>query len=147
MGIEIFCAKSTSNLKIGGQLIPFADQAEHVGTVRSIHGNAHHLMSRFSAHRKAMFAVLPVGLAKGHRGNPAASIRAHSLYCSPVLLSGISTLILKKSEMRLVDQHIKQTLQRLQKLCNKTPNCLPGTAANCLWNYLHSSRISSLPNS
>ena len=132
MSTESFLVKSTSNLEIGGQTISFTDQAEHVGTVRSVHGNANQLMSRFSAHRKSLFAILPAGLARQHRGNPAASLTAHSLYCSPVLLSGVSTLVLKKAEYRLIDHHIKQTLQRLQKLLEKTPNCVVSFLGGCL---------------
>ena len=78
--MEAFLAKSTSFLNICGQVIPFCDQAEHVGTVRQVHGNLAHLLARFTAHRKAIFAILPVGLAKEHRGNPAACIKAHNIY-------------------------------------------------------------------
>ena len=83
-----------------------------------------------------MFSILPVGLARGHRGNPAASLRAHQLYCLPRLLSGITTLVLTNSETKLIDQHVKNKLQNLQKLMDRTPDCvvaflgghLPGSA-------------------
>ena len=83
-----------------------------------------------------MFSILPVGLARGHCGNPAASLRAHQVYGTPVLLSGITTLVLTNSEVGLLDQHVKKTLQNIQKLMDRTPNCvvaflsghLPGSA-------------------
>ena len=60
-------------------------------------------------------------MAKSHRANPAASLRAHQTYCLPVLLSGLPTLILSSSEIKLIDQRFKTTSQRLQKLHDKTP--------------------------
>ena len=35
-----------------------------------------------------MYAVLHAGLAKGHRGNPAASLKIETVFAIPVLLSG-----------------------------------------------------------
>ena len=103
---------------------------------RSTAGNLPHILNRFTARRRALAAVLPVGLARGHRGNPAAGIRVHHLYATPVLLSGLASLVLKKTEIAMVDQHMKITMQSLQKLMDKTPPCivaflggvLPGTA-------------------
>ena len=79
---------------------------------------------------------MPAGLAWGHRGNPAVALQVHQLYAEPVLLSGMCSLLLKKSEITLIDQHLKKTYQQLQKLMDKTPACvvyflggtLPGTA-------------------
>ena len=121
---EAFLGKATSLLNISGHQIAFVDEAEHVGIVRSVAGNLPHLLSRFVAHRRAMFGILPVGLAMAHRGNPAANLQAHSTYCSPVLLSGMSSLVLSKVEMTIIDQYFKVTLQRLQKLRDKTPLCV-----------------------
>ena len=111
-------------------------KAEHVGIVRSVHGNLAHLQSRISAHKKQLHAVLPVGMAKAHRGNISAIMKAHHMYCMPVLFSGIAALILKSSETSLIDQYVKDTLSNLQKLMPRTPapvvhflaGQLPGTA-------------------
>ena len=119
-----------------GDVINFVDEAEHVGLLRSTSGNLPHLASRISSHRKSLAAVLPLGLARGHRGNPAASLRIHQLYASPVLLSGLASLVLNNSETKLIDSYMKKTSQNLQKLMDKTPACvvsflggsLPGTA-------------------
>ena len=110
---------------MSGEPVEFVKEAEHVGTVRSTDGNLTHILSRFSAHRKAMSAVLPAGMAKGHRANPASTINALKTYGTPVLLSGVSTLTLSKSETKLVDQNLKFYLQNLQKLYDKTPHVLP----------------------
>ena len=40
------------------------------------------------------------------------------------MFSGIATLILNSSEISLLDQQIKVTLQRLQKLPDRTPHCV-----------------------
>ena len=71
-----------------------------------------------------MFSILPAGLGRCHRGNPAASLQAHQIYGTPVLLSGLTTLNLKYSETQLVSQHVKATLQNLQKFLPRTPSCV-----------------------
>jgi hypothetical protein len=132
--LQVFCAKSsedaafigraTSILNISGHPVQFETEAEHVGIVRSTTGNLPHLLSRFAAHRSSLFKVLPVGAGKGHRGNPAACINAHQTYCYPVLFSGIPSLVLTNSEINILDQFFKVSLQRLQKLRDKTPDCV-----------------------
>ena len=92
-------------------------------TIRSVNGNSPHLISRFVAYRKALYVILPVGLARRHRVNPVVGIQAHQVYGTPVLLSGITTLVLSTAEIRLLDQHVKNTVMNLQKLLDKTPRC------------------------
>ena len=133
---EAFFCQAVHQIKIWDEAIKFVEEAEHVGILRSVHGNLAHLQARFSAHRNQMFSILPIGLARGHRGNPAAAIRAHQIYCLPVLLSGTAALILKNSEIKLIDQYVKDTISNLLKLMPRTPvpvvhflsGQLPGTA-------------------
>ena len=66
-------------------------------------------------------AVLPAGLARGHRGNPAASLRIQLLYGAPKLLSGLSSQVLSLTEKKILHQHYKQSLERLQRLHKATP--------------------------
>ena len=80
-----------------------------------------HILDRIAKHKRAIAAVLFTGVAKSHRGNPAASIRIHNLYCTPVLMSGLASLVLTKAEISVLDRHFTSTLERLQKLHNKTP--------------------------
>ena len=68
-------AKIISPISISGEHINFSDAAEHVGIVRSVHGNMPSILSRLSAHRRAVHSIMPAGLAKGHRSNLAACIR------------------------------------------------------------------------
>ena len=110
--------------------------AEHVGIIRSDSGNLPHILSRLTAHKNRMAAVMHTGIGRGHRGNPAASLKINQLYGTPVLLSGLGALFLKKSEIDIIDSHHNLTLQNLMKLHDKTPQCvtsflagsLPGTA-------------------
>ena len=44
-------------------------------------------------------------MVNGHRGNPAAAIRVHHLYATPVLLSGLSSLVLKKTEVAMIEDY------------------------------------------
>ena len=69
-----------------------------------------------------MGAVLSAGLARNHRGNPAASLKMEKLYGMPVLFSGTGSLVLNNAEINLVDQHYKQTLSNLLKLHPGSPN-------------------------
>lgn len=129
--------------------------AEHVGVLRSTAGNLPHILSRFAAHRKSLFAIMPIGTAKAHRGNPAANLRAHSTHCLPVFFSGVGSLVLNSSEVTLLDQYMKVTVQQLQKLCDKTPHCavlflggqLPGKALFHLRLFSILGMITRLPGS
>lgn len=142
-------------IRIGDDLIKYVDEAEHVGIVRSVTGNRPHIMSRMVAYRKAMFALLPTGIALANRASPVVSLRIHRIHCLPVLLSGLGSLILQTSEVNLVDQNVKITLQRLQKLLPRTPHCvvlflggsLPGKAMYHLRILSLFGMISRLPGS
>ena len=113
--------KLTSTISIENSPIEFVDTAEHVGIIRSTHGNIHHIQSRVVGHTKALFSVLPAGLARNHNATPAASLKVESLYALPVLLSGVAPLILLKSEIEILHAHHKKTLLNLQKLPKNTP--------------------------
>ena len=95
-----------------------------VGVVRSVNWNLPHLLARFAAYRKARFKILPIGTAKANRGNPASILNANSVYGFPVLFSGVATLALSNPEITILDQHVKLTPQRLQKLRDMTPTCV-----------------------
>ena len=58
-----------------------------------------HISSRFVFHKKCLAAVLPVGLARRHRANPAASIRIQNCYAAPVLLSCLPSLVMNTKEV------------------------------------------------
>ena len=64
-------------------------------------------------------------------------LRLEKVYGSPVLMSGVATLVLSGSKISTIDQHEKETYQNIQKLLPNTPRsfvyflgrCLPGEAA------------------
>ena len=115
--------KAISPISINNMKINFTDSAEHVGITRSIIGNLPHIQSRIGPHMKKLFRMLPTGLARNRRLNPAASLRIESVYASPVLFSGMAALNLKKQETELLHLHLKKVLQYLQRLHDKTPEC------------------------
>ena len=82
---------------LNGEKINFVESAEHVGILRSSSGNSPTILARLTAHRNALNAVLHNGMARGHRGNPAASLHVDQVYGIPVLLSGLRPLVLSKS--------------------------------------------------
>ena len=50
-----------------------------------------------------------------------AALRIHNLYATPVLLSGMGSIVLNKAETDMINTFIKQKTQNLQKLMDKTP--------------------------
>ena len=129
--LQAFCNKSkadltkyqidTTTLVIDGEAIKFADNVEHVGVIRSIHGNLPNIQERIAAHKRAIGSILYTGMARNHRGNPAASIRINKIYGIPVLLSGLASLVLKETEVDLIDQHVKINIEKLLRLPASTP--------------------------
>ena len=64
---------------------------------------------------------LACGMARNHRGNPAASLRVESSYSAPKLFSGLASLFLSPADMEVLTVHRRLTLQRLQRLHPRTP--------------------------
>ena len=118
--LKLSCPISIDNLQI-----QYSETAEHVGVLRSVAGgNMPHILDRVSAHRSALFSVLPSGAARHHRGNPSAAFKLERLYACPVLFSGLAALILNTKEEGIINSHHKLTLSRLQKLQSSTPACV-----------------------
>ena len=114
-------ARLLSPIQISNNKIPSVISAEHVGVLRSVTGNLPHIQQRLSSHRKALSAILYSGMARRHRANPLASLRANTIFGIPVLFSGLASLILNKHETDIISQHLKETVQNLLKLHQKTP--------------------------
>ena len=127
----VYSPKGDTSASILGPTLPItmddsplspSKQAEHVGVLRSTCGtNLPALTSRIAAHGKSLYAVISVGMARSHRGNPAASLRVESTYCAPKLFSGLATLNLSKQEIEILSVHRRLTLQQLQRLHPQTP--------------------------
>ena len=104
--------------------------------IRSVNGNLPNILNRVAAFKKSLGALPSCGLARGHRANPTASLRILSLYCTPVLMSGLGSLLLSSKELAMLDQQYKRTLQNILKLSVSSPSSLvyfvagslPGTA-------------------
>ena len=106
-------------VKIDGESIEFSDEAEHVGVLRSTHGNIPNILRRLTAHKKSVAANLFAGTARSHRGNLAACLKLEKIYAMPVLFSGLGSLVLSKSEVRMIDQHYMNVITDFieQSLC------------------------------
>ena len=123
-------------IRIEGHEIEFCSKANHVGVVRSSAGNMPHILNRICSHRKALRMTLSSGSAQKSRANPLVGLRLQCVYGTPVLLSGVASLVLSRSEICKLDQHLKVTHQNVQKLHPNTPRavvyflggCLPGEA-------------------
>ena len=114
-------AKLINPITIDGVPVKFSSEAEHVGVILSTSGNMPNLLNRITSHKKAMSSVLSAGFARGHHANPAAALRVHQLYGTPVLFSGLASQVLSRTEIKIIDSHYQNTLQNLQRLHPKTP--------------------------
>ena len=114
--------KLLSTIHIGETNIPFTDSAEHVGIIRSVYGNLPHIHQRLVNHKRALNGIMFMGMSRRHRANPLAGIRAEKIFGSPVLFSGLASLILSKPEVGVISHHVKETVQNLLKLYNNTPD-------------------------
>ena len=123
---------ATTTIKVDGQIISPSKEATHVGVVRCAEGNGPNISARLSAHRKAVFALLYAGLAKGHRANPTACLRVETVFALPVLLSGLASIVLTSKEEKIIGQHHKVHLQRLLRLHQSTPAPVVFFLAGCL---------------
>ena len=119
---EVEYLKSFSPVNLHGLSLEFQSSAEHVGVIRSVTGNHPNILNRVSKHKKAVGAILSNGLARHHRANPAARLKIEQIYGTPVLLSGIGSLLLKKSELNIVKNHHLQALRNHLRLLPKTPH-------------------------
>ena len=138
---EVNLVKQTFELEYAGHDISFTDQALHLGVSRSEKQpeNMTSILDRLAAHRRQLFSLLPAGMALRHSGNPAANLRAHTLFCMPVLLSGLASLFLRQSEISTINKYHRGVLIKLMKLLRQTPDCATYFLAGSLpaEGYLH----------
>ena len=136
-----------------GKPVKFVEQAEHVGVIRSKDGNLPNLLQRISSFKRAIGSIISCGLARSQRSNPMASLRILSLYGTPVLMSGLASLVLNSKEIASLDQQLKRTIESLLRLPPRTPasvvyfisGTLPGTAILHLRQLCLLGMISRLP--
>ena len=121
-----------NSIKMGDNYVDFTSTAEHVAVIRSIEGNMPNLLKRISSFKKALGFVLFCGLARGSRKNPAVAVRIINVYATPVLMSGLASLVLSKKEVSSLDQQYKRTLQNILKLSVSSPRSLVHFVAGSL---------------
>ena len=108
-----------------------------VGWVLCGAGNLPHILGCVFAHKQALGDVLHSGLARAHRGNPAAGLKVAKLQALPLLLSGIGALILRKGEIDILDQHYKHTIDGRLRLLPGTHHCVSLFLAGSLSGKAH----------
>ena len=121
LSYKVDLAMNSQQITINKTKIQRVSEVEHVGVLRHTAGNLPHIANRVAKHKKAIQALLPTGLARRHRGNPAVSVKLSQLYGVPVLLNGVASLVLTKKELEILDGHYLTTLQGLLRLHEKTP--------------------------
>ena len=122
---ESAAAGRLSSVFLNSKELVFDKEALHLGVLRSADcsaGNVPSIIDRLTAYRKQLFSLLPAGLALHHGGSPAANLQVEKMYCLPVLLSGLSTLVITAAEMNMITKYHKNVLRQLMKLPVNTPN-------------------------
>ena len=112
-------SKLVNTVTVDETIVKFVSEAEHVGVLRSSTGNMPNVLQRIACHKQALGGVCSAGIARAHRGNPAASLRVNQLYATPVLLSGLASMVLSEAEVKVMDTYFKNTIQAayLERLC------------------------------
>ena len=98
--VQALTELAVNTVSLDGVKLSPSSEATHVGVVRSSLGNGPNIAARLTAHRRAVYGVLHLGLAKGHRANPYASLRVETVFGVSVLLSGLASLVLNRSEAK-----------------------------------------------
>ena len=114
--------KLLSPLQIGDVPIEFVNTAEHVGVLRSVSGNLPHIHQRIVNHRGSLAKIRSMGMSRRHRANPIAALRAENIFATPILFSGMASLLITKAESDVLALHVKETTESLLKLHSKTPD-------------------------
>ena len=83
--VEVDCMVSSFQLTIRSNTIMASPEADPLGILRATIGNMAAVMARISAHNKAMFAILPAGLARHHDPKPAAALRTEWFFGEPAI--------------------------------------------------------------
>ena len=78
------------------------------------------VLQRIAAYQGSVHSLLKAGLANRHKGSPAACLKAEATYATPVLLSGLASLILSDEEVELLQAAHTPTRWMLQKLPSKS---------------------------
>ena len=88
-----------SLISINSSQIEFTSQAEQVGVLRSGSGNLPNILQRVASFKKTLGSLLSCGFTKGHTSNPVASLKILNTFATPVLLSGLNSLVLSVREI------------------------------------------------
>ena len=121
-----------SPITIENTEVSFSSEAEHVGILRAVSGNTPAILNKIASFKKALGAVISCGLARGQRSNPAVSIQILKIYGTPVLLSGMASLVLLGKEIATIETQYKRSLQNILKLPASSPSSLVHFVAGTL---------------
>ena len=114
-------AFNSQKIEINNYHVKQVSEVEHVGVLRNTDGNLSQILNRVAMHKKSLHALLPTGVARRNRGNPAVSVKLSLLYGAPVLLSGVASLVLSQKELSILDGHYLKSVQGLLRLHERTP--------------------------
>ena len=103
-------------ITISGKKIPLSQSAEHVGVIRDCRSIFPHLLNRMSAHKKATSLLRFAGSGITHHTNLFARLRAFNVFATPILLSGIPSLIIDKTNSKTLDNFYKTSLKNTLSL-------------------------------
>ena len=108
---------SLSNTKI-----QLSDRAEHVGVIRESTDIFPHILNHITAHKKASSLIKFSSSSNTNVTSLWAHIRAEMCFCTPILLSGLSSLIINNTNMNYLETYFKGSLKKILRLPVDTPD-------------------------
>ena len=75
-----------------------------------------HILERIAARKRAIFSILPAGLALKNNGNIAAGLHLDRVFAVPVMLSGMNSLVLSKYERDTLNRSHRNVNQIVKNL-------------------------------
>ena len=102
--------------------ILLSNRAEHVGVIREWSDIFPHILNRITAHKKASSLIRFLSSSHTNVTNLWAHICAEICFCTPILLSGLSTLAIDNTSMNYIDTYYKGSLKRTLRLPMDTPD-------------------------
>ena len=101
---------SLSNTKI-----PLSNRAEHVGVIRESTDIFPHILNRITAHKKASSLIR-------FSSSSHTNVHAETCFCTPILLSGLSSLVIDNTNMNYLETYFKGSLKKTLRLPKDTPD-------------------------
>ena len=106
----------------GFQEVDISKKAEHVGVIRESSDIFAHILNCITAHKKASSLIKFSSSSQTNVTSLWAHIHAENCFCTPILLSGLSSLVINNTNMNYLETYFKGSLKKILCLPVDTPD-------------------------